>query len=104
MNNDKNPKKITKENRNLTNLILGRKGGNTTVKIIDELLIKPYNVNQLSETLNLDYKTIRHHIKIIYQHKYIEKEDLGYCVLYYPSHKLINSLIEYYHIKEKLNK
>ena len=42
-NNDKS----VKENRELMNLILGRKGGETTIRIIDQLLERPYNINQL---------------------------------------------------------
>ena len=44
-NNDKS----VKENRELMNLILGRKGGETTIRIIDQLLERPYNINQLSK-------------------------------------------------------
>ena len=47
-------------NRDLSNILIGRKGGKTTIKIIDELLVKPYNANQLSNLLELDYKTIVH--------------------------------------------
>ena len=53
------------KNRELSNLLIGRKGGRTTIMIIDKLLLKPYNANELSKILNLDYKTIVHHINII---------------------------------------
>lgn len=88
------------KNKELINLIVGRKGGKTTTKIIDKILIKPYNINQLSKTLNLDYKTITYHIEIIYEHKYVEKEEFKNCTLYYPSNKLFNCLDEYNVIKE----
>lgn len=105
MKNDQSKQKYNRNDRRiLSNIILGRKGGPTTVRIIDELLTKPYNVNQLSQTLHLDYKTVRHHINIIYGCKFLEKEDLGYCVLYYPSNRLINCLKEYYNIKGNLKK
>ncbi|AMD18467.1 hypothetical protein TL18_07765 [Methanobrevibacter sp. YE315] len=88
------------KNKELINLIVGRKGGKTTTKIIDQILTKPYNINQLSNMLNLDYKTITYHIEIIYEHKYVEKEEFKNCTLYYPSKKLFNCLDEYKLIKE----
>ena len=90
------------KNRELSNLLIGRKGGRTTIMIIDKLLLKPYNANELSKLLNLDYKTITHHIKIIHDHKYVEKEELENCNLYYPSNKLFNCLDEYKLIKKFL--
>lgn len=89
-------------NRELSNLLIGRKGGKTTIRIIDKLLLKPYNANELSKVLDLDYKTIIHHINIIYEHKYVEKEELENCILYYPSNKLFNCLEEYKLIKKFL--
>lgn len=89
-------------NRELSNLLIGRKGGKTTILIIDKLLSKPYNANELSKLLNLDYKTITHHINIIHEHKYVEKEKLENCYLYYPSNKLFNCLDEYNLIKKFL--
>ncbi|WP_406536330.1 winged helix-turn-helix domain-containing protein [Methanobrevibacter sp.] len=89
-------------NRDLSNILIGRKGGKTTIKIIDKLLIKPYNANQLSNLLELDYKTILHHINIAHEHKYVDKEKTKNSNLYYPSNKLINCLDEYYLIKEFL--
>lgn len=98
-----NPKSIYEsKNRELTNLLIGRKGGKTTIMIIDQLLSKPYNANELSKILKLDYKTITHHINIIHEHRYVEKEQLENCNLYYPSKKLFNCLDEYNLIKKFL--
>jgi predicted transcriptional regulator len=46
-------------------LFAGSKGGNNRIKIIDLLKERPYNINQLSEALALDYKAIRHHITVL---------------------------------------
>jgi DNA-binding transcriptional ArsR family regulator len=89
-------------NRELSNILIGRKGGKTTIMIIDKLLSKPYNANELSKLLHLDYKTITHHIDIIYEHNYVEREELENCILYYPSNKLFNCLDEYNLIKKFL--
>jgi DNA-binding transcriptional ArsR family regulator len=46
-------------------LIAGTKGGINRARIVNEIHKRPYNANQLAEKLKLDYKTIRHHIKIL---------------------------------------
>ena len=43
-------------------LFAGSRGGDNRMKIIDLLKERPYNINQLSESLGLDYKAIQHHI------------------------------------------
>lgn len=90
--------------KELLNLIVGRDGGKTTVKIIDKILKEPYNKNQLANTLNLDYNTITHHINIIYNHNYIIKLKFENMYFYHPSDKLIKNLDEYYLIRKYLKK
>jgi len=49
-------------------LIAGSRGGTNRARIIEALHDRPYNVNQLSLELDLDYKTIQHHIKVLEDH------------------------------------
>lgn len=97
-NNDKS----VKENRELMNLILGRKGGETTIRIIDQLLERPYNINQLSKKLGLNYKTIKYHIQLISKSHFITRGEIEYGSLYYPTKKLKKNLKEYEQIKEHI--
>ena len=46
-------------------LIAGSKGGITRALIINSLNEMPANANQLTNRLYLDYKTIRHHLKVL---------------------------------------
>ncbi|MDP6154958.1 MAG: winged helix-turn-helix domain-containing protein [Candidatus Thermoplasmatota archaeon] len=46
-------------------LIAGTKGGINRAKIIMILKERPYNANQLTEKLKLDYKTVQHHLKVL---------------------------------------
>ena len=40
-----NEKIISQENKELSILLMGRNGGRTTIRIIDEILVKPHNAN-----------------------------------------------------------
>jgi DNA-binding transcriptional ArsR family regulator len=46
-------------------LIAGSRGGVHRGQILLALKERPFNANQLSEMLSLDYKTIRHHLKVL---------------------------------------
>lgn len=90
------------KDRELFNLIAIRSGGKTTIRIIDEILIKPKNTNQIAKTLGLDYKTVQHHLDIICNHDYLIKEKFNETSSFFPSDKLIKSLDEYNNIKNSL--
>ena len=44
-------------------LIAGSPGGPNRARILMEIHNRPSNAHQLSERLNLNYKTVRHHLK-----------------------------------------
>ena len=90
--------------KEMNDLILGRKGGKTTVKIIDKILKHPHNTNQLSNELNLDYNTVKYHIYLILKSELFVQSEVHYGSLFYPSQKLINNLNEYEQIKKLLKK
>lgn len=87
-------------NKELFNMLIGRPGGKTTLKIIDELLLKPQNAHQLSIALGLNYKTITYHLDILCKYKYVTKEKFNSYYYYFPNDKLIKILDEYRYIKE----
>lgn len=95
--------KINISDKELFNMLIGKTGGRTRIKILDELLTMPSNANQLSKRLKLDYKTITYHLDIICSHKYVTKEKFEKKTFYYPSDKLIKKLDEYILIKEYIN-
>ncbi|MBQ8017606.1 MAG: winged helix-turn-helix transcriptional regulator [Methanobrevibacter sp.] len=86
----------------LLTLIIGRNGGMTTMRIIDLLLKRPLNKNQISKLLKLDYKTVTHHIKIIITHDYICEIKIEKVNFYKPSDKLFSSIEEYKLIREHI--
>ncbi len=46
-------------------LIGGSRGGRNRLRIIRSLHETPMNTNQLSNALDLDYKTIQHHLELL---------------------------------------
>lgn len=72
-------------------LIAGMKGGLNRAKIIKKLNDRPYNANQLSEELQLDYKTIRHHIKVLEENDVIKSTGGKYGKMYFLSTRMENN-------------
>lgn len=46
-------------------LIAGTRGGETRGRMIMLLEKSPSNANKISEVMKLDYKTVRHHLKVL---------------------------------------
>ena len=46
-------------------ILAGTRGGYNRIRIIEALAERPYNANQLCEKLEMDYRTIRHHLKVL---------------------------------------
>lgn len=66
-------------------LILGTRGGLNRAKIIKKLNERPYNAHQLAEELNVNYRTIRHHIKVLEDSDVIRSAGEKYGKIYYLS-------------------
>jgi predicted transcriptional regulator len=90
------------KDKELLNFLVGREGGKTSILILDLILEKPYNRNQLAKQLGLDYNTINYHIKIMCAHDYITAERFEKSVFYYPSEKFNNIQKEYRLLKKYL--
>lgn len=83
-------------------LFAGTRGGENRIKILDLLIKNPSNINQLSENLQLDYKTIKHHIHILEKNNLITRMGDKYGVLYFISNYIEKNIGSYYEIKSKL--
>lgn len=72
-------------------IIAGTKGGINRARIIESIHQRPYNAHQLSEKLNLDYKTVRHHIKVLEQNRIISSSGEKYGMMYFLSPQMEES-------------
>jgi DNA-binding transcriptional ArsR family regulator len=66
-------------------LIAGTRGGATRAKIITTLKQAPQNANQLSNLLGMDYRTIRHHLRVLEKNRIIISAGEGYGTTYFLS-------------------
>lgn len=64
-------------------LLVVSRGGATRASILCALVKKKRNAHQLATTLNLDYKTIQHHLRLLLKHKIVEvQKDKKYGAQY----------------------
>ena len=73
-------------------LFAGSRGGNNRIKIIELLKEHPHNINQLAETLKLDYKAIQHHISVLEKNNMVSKVGEKYGVSYFISDYLESNI------------
>jgi DNA-binding transcriptional ArsR family regulator len=69
-------------------LFTSTRGGFTRLRIIINLLEKPYNTHQLSTVLELDYKAVQHHLKVLEKNNMVSKIGEKYGALFYLSNFL----------------
>ncbi len=82
----------------------GTAGGPNRIRIVKTLNKRPYNANQLAEKLDLDYKTIRHHLKILIENNMITSTgEMKYGELYYLSTKMEENYNIFIEILKKLS-
>jgi DNA-binding transcriptional ArsR family regulator len=66
-------------------VLTGTRGGTNRVRILNALDEQPRNANQLAEALDLDYKTIRHHLDVLLENDIVTKSGDDYGAIYLPT-------------------
>lgn len=87
-------------------LVAGSRGGTNRARIIEALHDRPYNVNQLSLELDLDYKTIQHHIKVLEDHDILvnSSEEKKYGAMIFLSNRMEENYPVFLEILSKMKK
>jgi predicted transcriptional regulator len=87
-------------------LVAGSRGGTNRARIIKALHDRPYNLNQLSLELDLDYKTIQHHIKVLEDNNILvnSSEEKKYGAMIFLSNRMEENYPIFLEILSKMKK
>ncbi len=83
-------------------LFVGSRGATNRIRIISVLRNMPRNRNQLSTELDLDYKNIQHHLKVLEKNNLVIKIGNHYGVIYCVSTLFENSEFVFDEIVDRL--
>ena len=73
-------------------LIGGSRGGPNRLRILRALEARPRNTNQLSNDLDLNYKTVEHHLDLLESNRIVTTEGDNYGQLYFLSERMKRNL------------
>lgn len=85
-------------------ILVGSAGGFNRGRILQELIKTPRNANELATILQLDYKTIRHHLEVLEKNRLIMAMKIGYGGVYFPSDLLEENMHLFKEIWGKIGK
>jgi DNA-binding transcriptional ArsR family regulator len=85
-------------------LIAGTRGGPTRARIIETLKESPLNANQLATMLQMDYKTMRHHLEVLEKNKMLTSVGDRYGATYFLSQMLEDNYSLFEEIAKKIGK
>ena len=82
-------RKPDKQTKNLLlYLFTSTRGGFTRLRIIMHLLNQPYNTHQLAQELDLDYKAVQHHMKVLEKNNMVSRIGEKYGAIFHLSNFL----------------
>lgn len=88
----------------LWHIIGGTRGGKTRARIINQLDDRPFNPNQLSENLKLDYKTVTYHLSKLEDNGIVESGEESYGKMYRLTEMMEQNIEVFEQIWEKIDK
>jgi len=85
-------------------LLAATAGGLNRGRILELLAKKPMNANELAKELAMDYKTVRHHLKVLGKNSLVTSMGEGYAKMYFISELLEQHIEYFYEIWEQIGK
>jgi DNA-binding transcriptional ArsR family regulator len=83
------PRKTDKQTKKLLlYLFTSTRGGFSRLRIIIHLLEQPCNTHQLAKKLDLDYKAVQHHMKVLEKNNMVSKIGEKYGAIFHLSNFL----------------
>ncbi|WP_336326178.1 ArsR/SmtB family transcription factor [Halovenus sp. HT40] len=68
-------------------VLTGTRGGTNRVRLLRALDERPRNANQLADDLDLDYKTVRHHLDVLVENDVVKSSGDDYGAVYLPTER-----------------
>lgn len=69
-------------------VLTGTRGGPNRVRLLRAVNERPRNANQLAEDLDLDYKTVRHHLDVLVDNDIVQSSGDDYGAVYLPTDRV----------------
>jgi DNA-binding transcriptional ArsR family regulator len=69
----------------------GTRGGPNRARILRAVEERPRNTNQLAEALDLDYKTVQHHLSVLVENGVLRTSGDEYGAVYLPTDRVRNN-------------
>lgn len=66
-------------------VLTGTRGGTNRIRLLRALDSRPRNANQLADALELDYKTVRHHLDVLEENDILKDSGDDYGAVYLPT-------------------
>ena len=69
-------------------VLTGTRGGPNRVRLLRAVDERPRNENQLAADLDLDYKTVRHHLDVLVDNDIVQSSGDDYGAVYLPTDRV----------------
>lgn len=73
-------------------LFTATRGGTNRGRIMEIILEEPMNTNQLRIALDLDFRTVKHHLEVLATNDLVMAMGDNYGKMYFPSEKLMENI------------
>ena len=69
-------------------VLTGTRGGANRARILRAINERPRNANRLADDLDLDYKTVRHHLDVLIDNDVLRNSGDDYGAVYLPTEQV----------------